>query len=320
LPEKGYVIYRDSELLGFAVRVLHTGSRKWIVTKWHQGREVRDTFASATALSAQEARKRARQLLGKIEGGFDPNAFEQQQKAADVTLNEVFDAYLIANRTRLSDRTKADYKYVVGRYLAAYRERPLAALTAEVVQELHQSIGATSKSWANYTARVIRLLYYYAAEKYKNQRGESLFPTNPVRILRRRWHKVFRRKSVIAAHLWPAWLKAVLRLEDDAARVWLLLQTLCGFRPGEAQRILRRDVDLIGRSLTIRGTKNKSDFVFPLPSYLRGVLRDYLDSLDARETYLFPSQGKKRPYRSEWRNAMDPIASTPGRNIEHLRV
>jgi integrase len=68
------------------------------------------------------------------------------------------------------------------------------------------------------------------------------------------------------------WLNAVLALDNGPARDYLQLVLLTGLRRSEALGLKWEDVDLLGRTLTVKDTKNHRDHTLPLPDYLAGLL------------------------------------------------
>jgi integrase len=230
-------------------------------------------------------------------------------------LDQVLGDYLHDGRARLAARTVADYSNIVRDHLAAWRERPLARDHPGRGARAAREPGMQSKSAANKTVKVLRLLFNHADERYQNAAGESLFPVNPTRVMRRKLFKVFRRKSVVPAHLLPEFMRAVLGLADGQARMWMLLQTFGGFRPGEAARIKVADIDLAAQQLVIRDTKNRSDFTFPLPAYLLRQLRAYLAELGEAPEYLFAHENKRGAWRYDWTHALDAVVARVGMHV-----
>jgi integrase len=67
-------------------------------------------------------------------------------------------------------------------------------------------------------------------------------------------------------------MNAVLGLDNGLARDYLQLILLTGLRRGEALGLQWEDVDLLGRTLTVRGTKNHRDHTLPMSDYLAALL------------------------------------------------
>jgi integrase len=64
----------------------------------------------------------------------------------------------------------------------------------------------------------------------------------------------------------------VLALDNGLARDYLQLVLLTGLRRSEALGLKWDDVDLLGRTLMVKDTKNHRDHTLPLPDYLAELL------------------------------------------------
>src|SRR5262245_5675263 len=71
-----------SELPGFGYRVRRSGVKRWVVQYEFGGRTRRITLGDPRVLTAEEARRIARQHLAKKALGLDPAAEKAEAKAA----------------------------------------------------------------------------------------------------------------------------------------------------------------------------------------------------------------------------------------------
>ena len=62
-PRKSPYDVRDSELKGFGVRILPSGSKRYFVHSQHEGRRLWKTLGDADAIGLEEARRRARDVV-----------------------------------------------------------------------------------------------------------------------------------------------------------------------------------------------------------------------------------------------------------------
>ena len=254
------------------------------------GRVRRITLGRAGEISLEHARKLAQRMLGQIAEGRDPAEERKRTAAAAVTLDEVYRDYL-AQRS-LKPKTLADYSRAITTAFSDWRRRPLAAITREAVERRFTRLrDENGPAWANLCMRVLRAILNFAAGKYADERGQSPFAGNVVRVLSdtRAWARVDRRRSVIAPHQLGAWYKAVCDLENTTVRDYLLLLLFTGLRRREAAQLRWRDVDLVGKTLTIKDTKNHQPHTLPLPDFL-------FDLLSARQEagtsdFVFPGDG-----------------------------
>jgi len=120
---------------------------------------------------------------------------------------------------------------------------------------------------------------------------------------------------VVKAHELGAWFGAVLD-EDNCKgpngavlRDYLLLIVLTGLRREETASLRWENVDLVGRTLTVRHTKNHEDHTLPLSDFLVELLQRRKS--DAVNEYVFPGGGRKG-YIYEPRKFMNRIMAATG--------
>ena len=75
-----YLVW-DDELPGFGVRVMPTGKASYVVQYRAGGQQRRNAFSAIGAMTPDEARKHARELLVAVDKGGDPVAELQAQRA-----------------------------------------------------------------------------------------------------------------------------------------------------------------------------------------------------------------------------------------------
>ena len=71
---KDQVFYRDEQLKGFALRVTSSGVKSFIVETRIDGKVKRMTLGKYGQITAEEARKQAKNVLGQIAKGDNPIA------------------------------------------------------------------------------------------------------------------------------------------------------------------------------------------------------------------------------------------------------
>ncbi len=84
----------DSEVVGFGVKITPAGARTYVLQYRHAGRSRRFTIGGhGSPWTADTARDRARQLLGQVAGGDDPQVRKGLARR-DLTVAELCDLYL----------------------------------------------------------------------------------------------------------------------------------------------------------------------------------------------------------------------------------
>ena len=329
------VDYYDSDLDGFGVRVSATG-KKYFVRSHIGNRRVRVMMKSVKLVSADQARKEARAMLGDMAKGVDPNQVErernqqaEEQRHADkqqsITLQQALDEYL--QKGKLKPRTITTYADLFRLYLADWLDRPAAEITREMVKHRHQEIAnqrvlkkakATTErepkrreGAADNCFRTLRAVLNYA---FEDEEGGTPY-ANPVNVLsskkRKAWFKVERRRTLIKNSDLPAWSKAVEALENPIARDFLLFLIYTGLRRNEAARLRWDQVDFEEACFTIPDTKNGEPHTLPLSDYLASLLVQRKAEAWADNPFVFPGNGKAG-YLHEPKRAIDKVKATTG--------
>lgn len=290
-PLEAPAFHRDDELRGFGVKVSTTGLKSFFLEKRVGGKVKRITLGRYGDLTAEQARKQAMKLAGEIATGADPIAEKKEKKLKAVTLGQAYDDYLSA-RKDLKKKTLDDYGRIINKTFADWQKKPLLSITKDMVSKRHAQLGEKNgEAWANLSMKVLRAVFNFAMGQYEDGQGRSLIIDNPVKRLSqsRAWFRVDRRQTLIKAQDLQAWFSAVMALQNETLRDYLLLVVMTGLRKNEAAKLKWADVDLKDKTLTVRDTKNHSDHTLPLSDYLF----DLLSQRKARAAgeYVFPGTG-----------------------------
>ena len=277
--ESGQVFYRDSELIGFGLRVGRTAKVYFAESKLH-GKTIRVSIARHNVISLDEARNHARSILAEVSFGKNPHDEEKARKAKLITLSEALDDY-IKSRVNLKKSTIQDYRRTFKFYLGDWLNKPLIEISKDMVEAKFRKIGEDTPSQANKTMRNFRAIVNYAMVKYEDSNGDSIFKTNPVSRLTqlRSWYRVNRRNTLIKHYDLAPWYNAVMNLKNDtiapnreAVRDFLLLVLFTGLRRSEAANLTWSRVDFKDRTLIVTDTKNHMDHTLPLTTFLYDLL------------------------------------------------
>lgn len=306
------VLYFDELQPGLALRVTSGGARVYVAQGYANGDTVRVKIGRASDLTVTQARQRAKEVLGTIARGINPNAERRADRARGVTLAEAFEAYAETRKAarKLAPRTEYDFRRLlygaIGKngerkfngYLSPWRALPLASITRDMIARRHAELLDRSGAQANYAMRMFSTVYSFARAKYGAAGAE--LPENPVRVLSelKAWYRLERRQTRLQAHELGAWIRAVQALATEATydhaaagRVYFQALLLTGHRPGELARLRVEDVDLKARIFTVRGTKNRSNHTLPISDYLVEILAAWLEGV--KGVWVFPGAGPK---------------------------
>ncbi|MGQ3888241.1 tyrosine-type recombinase/integrase [Legionella sp. CNM-1927-20] len=274
---KEQVFYRDEQLKGFALRVTGSGVKSFIVETRIANKVKRITLGKFGQLTAEEARKQAKHVLGQIAKGGNPIAEKKANKIKSLTLQQVFNDYLRA-RKDLKLLTIKDYQSVLKQVIPDWLGKPLINITREMIAKRHAQYGQTnSKARANYAMRVLRAVFNFAVHEYQLENGQPIIAINPVEYLShtRSWYRVDRKNTMIKNHELAAWYEGLTKLGEQEsypqAMMWkdyFLLILFTGLRRMEAASLCWQDIDFKAKTFTVQDTKNRETHILPLTDFL----------------------------------------------------
>lgn len=295
-------IYRDSELIGFAVRV-NTSYKTYIVEKKINGRSTRSTLGIHGQITLPQARTMAQEMLLDMVKGINPNEKKKELlSAADrdyeiekmqPTLSEAYAVYI--GERALKKRTLDDYDDVINKYIHEWKNLKLKSITRKMVQDKHKELSQNSKAQANMAMRVFRAIYNFSIEHYLNDKEEPILPlSNPVTTLtaKKSWNKIRRRKTYINEDKLPDWIAAVLDFQDRGQQLetnkdFLLTLILTGFRRDECESLAWAEVDLKYGFITSIDPKNSERHTLPMGDYLWEMMKKRKQHITSE--WVFPS-------------------------------
>jgi integrase len=294
LPTSGQVLYWDTELKGFGIRVTPKGI-SYVARSSVRGstRRPRITLGRHGPLTPDMARVEARKALGEMAQGVDRIRVSKAQQLAAVTLDEAYNEYISIRS--LASNTRHDYEKAMRLAFANWRNTPLAKITGGMVQRRFEEVSKRGPAQANQMFRFLRAVLGWAMWHFANEDDTPLIPANPCDILTRlkQWNPVRRRERHIAQEQLRPFMQAIEHNVDDSPHLrdtkdLCALLILTGLREQEGCRLLREDVDLNKRLITVRATKNGRDHSLPIGPWLARRLQERLSATTSSE-YAFPA-------------------------------
>lgn len=178
-PEKSRgVLIWDTELKGFALRVLPSGKKTFVLYYRANGEQRRPTIGTYGALTIDQAREIAKDMLVTVRTGGDPSQSRKDARHAP-TMGELCERYIeeYARPRKKSSSVAEDQRNINNHVIPHLKNRKVAAVALADVQRLHNIMKDTPIA-AN---RVLALLskMFNLAERW------SLRPehTNPCRFV-----------------------------------------------------------------------------------------------------------------------------------------
>jgi integrase len=281
-PSKGQVLYRDTTLRGFGVRVSAT-SKVFFVEGQVNRTTRRVSLGRADVFSPEVARKKALTILGEMADGHDPHKARQVELARKMTLAAAFDAFFLA-KPNLAACTVEGYKRTLRRYLPDWKNTAVSEISRQMVLLRHRKISEKfGPITANNSFRHFRSVFNFTAASFDE------FPQNPAVILTqaRAWHREVRRRRLISIQDLPLWW-ATIMVENEDARDICVTGIFTGLRKSEILRLEWEHVDLVAKTLHLPTTKNGDELTLPIAEVMVAMLVGRREKA-GQSPWVFPS-------------------------------
>jgi len=281
-PDKGRIDYHDTGCPKLTCRISSTGVRSFVLLKWNGKTMQRVTLGRFPDITVAHARKQATEALLAMSEGIDPTEEKRKQRYRSITLNELLETYL-TDKSDLRPASISDYTKKINQGFSNWLDKPINTITRDMVKAKRNSFtgGRDNKM------RVLRLLMTYAHKTLK------VIDENPVDILTegKLWAKTTRKARMIHSDKLKDWYQAVLGLDNEKAKVYLLLLLHTGLRDQDVRHLKWKDINFKNDSFIARDTKNHTDFTAYIAPQKKPYLRN-LQTLTGKNTFVFPGDTK----------------------------
>ena len=264
-------VYWDSELQGFGVRVYPSGSRVYLVQTRADGKSRRLTVGRHGLITAEQARRKAAQVIADIKAGNEPVLGNGASKSdAGPTVTEVAERYMREHvMVRCKPTTVRQCRHILDRHLLpALGELRLGEIGRERVSSLHYSLHETP-TMANQVVDMLSRLFYMA-EGW----GVALEGGNPCRFVKKYKERScerflseeeFRRLGRVLGEVAAG---GGGKVHPSAVAAFRLLM-LTGCRRNEILTLRWEDVDIEAGELHLRDAKTSARSVALSPAAQR---------------------------------------------------
>ena len=266
-------VFWDREFTGFGVRVQPTGLRSYLVNyraddRGRTAANRRIVIGRHGPITADQARRRAREILGKAALGEDP-AGDRARSRAMPTLHQAFEDYLAAGPRR-RDSTIASYRRAVHKDLGDWLDRSLDDIDRRDVEQRFRQI-TEHAGWvqANIAVKLLGAIYRRPCLDFDDLR-------NPVE----RWHagggrlhRPRRRRIQPPAEVLPRWHRGFeTAVRNPVARDAFRFGLYTGMRLTEVIALAWTQVDMATMTVRIDDTKSGEPLEFPVTRQLVAIL------------------------------------------------
>jgi integrase len=288
--ESGQLIYRDSELLGFGLRV-GMKRKTFIAEKKINGSTTRVTLGGYPELPVEVARKMAQEALVKMITGTNPNQEKADNKVRTVTLEQVYEDFKKSRSHK--PKTIITYDGDMRRAYGDWLHLQLPSITKNMIEDRHMKISIESgKASANRCGRMLRSILNFAIGKYELSNGNAVLSENPFNRLSRtkQWHRVGRKTGYLKPNQFPAFFRELDQVPNEVVADFIRFILFTGCRRSEAATLMWKHVNIPNRSFIIADPKNHNPIELPLTTYLMElILRRHSSKIN---DYVFPAYSK----------------------------
>ena len=272
--------FRDTDLKGYGIRVMPSGTKRYFIHSQREGRRFWKIVGDAASITEAEARERARSMLAAIREGKDAEPVVSGDTPFETVAAEVFARY----GRRWKPRTLAVNKIYLRRQILPFFEgRPIGAIAHQDVQAWFRSLRTTPGA-ANRSVPILSVIMRQA-EKW-GYRPENSNPCRDVRRYRRE-----RSERFLSPEEYRRLGTALKRHETErplhAAALRLLLLTGC--RKSEILTLEWRSY----REGKLYLSDSKTG---PRTVWLCTAAREVLDGLPRSAPWIFPAARQRAPW------------------------
>ncbi|KQP11347.1 hypothetical protein ASF28_10025 [Methylobacterium sp. Leaf99] len=265
LPEgRSEAIFFDDTLPGFGLRIRAGGKRTWIAQYRVGLKQRRISFGTPEALSADDARDRAKTVLASVHLGADPQAEKAAARVrAAMTLGTVSTNYLAHARSRLRPRSFEEVERHLAQHWAPLKEIPIHVLTRRDIAERLGEIAVSRGPFAANRARAtLSALFTWAMR-------QGQVEANPVIATGKAAEEISRDRVLTEKEIAAIWSACG---DDDYGRIVRLL-FLTGQRREEVGAMRWSEIEPAVWRLPASRTKNRLPHDIPLSDAALAIIQ-----------------------------------------------
>ena len=274
LPTAGYILFRDDELTGFAVRVTAGGAKSFVLGYSVDGRERRMTIGKYPAWSATAARQRVKELRQQIDRGIDPLGEKQQRRKAP-TFSDIAKEYVERHAVKKKSG-KLDAVVLDRDVLPVWGARKAGDIKRRDVIALIEAKALSAPIAANRLLALVRMVFNWSISR-------DLLEYNPCIQVKAPAKERSRDRVLSAEEIRTVWFALDAAVTPTMAGILRLILT-SGQRPGEVCSVEWTEIS--GQWWTIPSIKTKNGLAHRVP--LSSLSLEILNDRPAKGKYVFP--------------------------------
>jgi integrase len=283
IPEKGKRLrVFDTRCPGLALQVMGSGNKAFYVYRWVEGQPKQVKIGPFPDLSIEQARDKAREILGSLALGEDPVA-EKRKARAEMTFGELFDWYL-EHHAKVRKKSWGRDKWQYELHLQSLAKLKLSQITRAQIREIHARLGKDSGIYA--ANRVLALIRTVFNKAIAHELTTLANPASSVTAFREQ----SRDRRLNTTEI-PRFFEALEKHGSQDLWDYVYLSLFTGARQANVLAMSFDDIDLQARTWRIPETKNGTPQVIPLEDTEVEILTRR--EAKAKGPWVFPGKGKK---------------------------
>jgi integrase len=311
IPEYGKrAEYWDIKTPSLQVRVTNTGVKTFSVKRRVKNGAVgRITIGQFPAVSVEQARRKANEIIGEMASGQDVAATRRTLRE-EPTFSELFDTYV----NRHAKVHKITWKEDVQRFnqylKAPLGSRKLSTIARADIASIHSKITEAGHSIvANRVLALVSTVFGRGIEW-------DIVTSNPTIGVRRNKEKS--RERFMQADEMPRFFTALDKEQNEVARDFILLALLTGARRAKTLTMRWEDVNFERREWYIERNKNGTSQAVTLSQPALEILSARKEQNQNDDGWVFPSTKSKTGHLVEPRKVWERIKAEAG--FDNLRI
>lgn len=276
----------DDQLPGFGVRIYPAGRKAFVLSYRSKGRKRFITLGAYGVLTLDQARDKARSLLGDVIEGKDPLQ-ERQKEARGQKVKDLCAAYLERHAKPHKKSWKTDESRITNYILPAWKEIKINAITKADVAALHHKVGRKTPVEANRVHALISIMFELSRQWGFVDEGHI----NPCRDIK--LFKEKKRDRWVRPDELPELAKAIDKEKNIYVRAVFWAYLLTGARKQELLRAKRTDIDTTRKELKLEDPKAGTAQYIQLNEPAFALLAE-LPVIDGNP-YIFPGRKAGHP-------------------------
>ncbi|WP_308388638.1 tyrosine-type recombinase/integrase [Acidithiobacillus sp. AMEEHan] len=283
VPGKRTTVH-DTKQPGLCIRITQTGAKAFYCVKKVDGRVEWVRIGDAEAVTIENARKRAAEIINDIARGVNP-AEQKRVKKAEMAFSDLFAAW-VKDRTAKGKRSLGNDERNYRLHLQGIAKKKLSDIKRQDIRTLHQRIGRDKGIYqANRVLALVRAVLNFGIKEL------DLPIVNPAAGI-----KLFSEESRdrrLHPEELPRFFEALSEEPNEDIRDYVVLSLLTGGRRSNVLSMRWDEVSMDRALWRIPSAKAKAGAVIevPLSAGALGILRRRRET-NGGQGWVFPSTGK----------------------------